>query len=60
MAKAAAEAATLSPELGSAKLSLAMHAGGGFLVLLVPMVLSIYKPRGLTPYGAAKQKSQPA
>jgi hypothetical protein len=41
--------------LWDARLSLAVHAGAGLLVLLVPMVLSIYKPRGLTPYGAARQ-----
>lgn len=28
-----------------------LHAGGGLLVLLVTTVLSVYKPRGLTPYG---------
>lgn len=27
------------------------HAVGGLLVLLVPMVLNIYKPRGMTRYG---------
>lgn len=34
-----------------ARVSLAVHAGAGLLVLLVPLVLSIYKPRGLTRYG---------
>jgi hypothetical protein len=28
-----------------------LHAGGGLLVLLVTTTLSVYKPRGLTPYG---------
>lgn len=32
------------------------HAVGGLLVLLVPLVLNIYKPRGLTPYGWRKQR----
>jgi hypothetical protein len=59
MADAAAKLSPLAPELGSARLSLAVHAGGGFLVLLVPMILSIYKPRGLTPHGAAKQRLSP-
>lgn len=34
---------------------LAVHAAGGLLVLLVPTVLSVYKPRGLTPYGRRMQ-----
>jgi hypothetical protein len=32
-----------------------LHAGGGLLVLLVTTTLSVYKPRGLTPYGWRKQ-----
>jgi len=32
-----------------------VHAGGGLLVLLVPMILSVYKPRGMTRYGRRKQ-----
>jgi hypothetical protein len=32
-----------------------LHAGGGVLVLLVTTTLSVYKPRGLTPYGRRKQ-----
>ena len=31
-----------------------LHAGGGLLVLLVTTTLSVYKPRGLTPYGRRK------
>ena len=31
------------------------HAGGGLLVLLAIMVLNVYKPQGLTPYGWRKQ-----
>ena len=46
MRRVAAET-TLSPEdLSEARLSLVIHAGGGLLVLLVPLVLSVYKPRG--------------
>ena len=30
------------------------HAAGGILLLLVVMALSVYKPRGLTPYGARR------
>ena len=32
-----------------------IHAGGGLLVLLVTATLSVYKPRGMTPYGWRKQ-----
>ncbi len=32
-----------------------LHAGGGLLVLLVTTTLSVYKPRGMTPYGWRKQ-----
>ncbi len=35
-----------------------LHAGGGLLVLLVTTVLSVYKPRGMTPYGWRKQHEQ--
>jgi len=30
------------------EISLVVHAGGGMLVLLVPLALSVYKPRGTT------------
>lgn len=32
------------------------HSVGGLLVLLVPLVLNIYKPRGMTRYGQRKQR----
>lgn len=35
-----------------------LHAGGGLLVLLVTTTLSVYKPRGLTPYGWRKRHEQ--
>lgn len=38
-------------ELHAAGLQLLVHAVGGLLVLLVPTILSIYKPQGLTAYG---------
>ena len=38
-------------ELRAAGAQLAFHAGTGLLVLLLPMILSIFKPKGLTPYG---------
>ncbi|MBR0756848.1 hypothetical protein JQ604_32105 [Bradyrhizobium jicamae] len=49
--------ATILPavDLREAGVQLAVHAGGGLLVLVVPVVLSIYKPPGLTRYGWRKQ-----
>jgi Na+/phosphate symporter len=32
-----------------------VHSVGGLLVLLVVLVMNVYKPRGLTPYGWRKQ-----
>jgi hypothetical protein len=32
--------------------SLVVHAAGGLVVLIVATILSVYKPRGLTPFGA--------
>ena len=37
---------------------LVVHATGGLLVLLLPVVLSVYKPWSLTPYGQRKQHEQ--
>ena len=33
-----------------------LHAGAALLLLLVAVALSVYKPRGLTPYGQRKQR----
>jgi hypothetical protein len=43
-------------ELRSAGIELAVHAAAGLLVLVIPLVLSIYKPFGLTPYGFRMQQ----
>ena len=40
------------------RMSFVIHAAGGLVVLLIPLVLSIYKPRGLTRYGWRKQTDQ--
>lgn len=52
--------ATILPraELRTVGMELAVHAAGGLLVLLIPMALSVYKPRGLTPFGLRKQQEQ--
>lgn len=40
-----------SADIFTVQLSLALHAGGGLAVLIGIVALSVYKPRGLTPYG---------
>lgn len=59
-ASLAAEAILPRGDLRTAGMELAVHAAGGLLVLLIPTVLSVYKPRGLTPYGRRKQQEQGA
>lgn len=58
LASVAAETTLSSENLREARISLVVHAGGGLLVLLVPMILSVYKPRGVTRYGQRKQHEQ--
>lgn len=37
--------------------SVVMHASGALMLLLVATTLSVYKPKGLTPYGQRKQRA---
>ncbi|RUV68773.1 MAG: hypothetical protein EOR30_11920 [Mesorhizobium sp.] len=55
LADVSAETMLSSADLRGLRFSPVIHAAGGLLVLLVPVVLSLYKPRGLTPYGWRKQ-----
>ncbi|MER8456458.1 hypothetical protein NKJ70_19160 [Mesorhizobium sp. M0092] len=55
VADVAAEATLSSTDLLGLRRSIRTHAVGGLLVLLVPVALSLYKPRGLTRYGWRKQ-----
>ncbi|MER8583091.1 hypothetical protein NKG95_31080 [Mesorhizobium sp. M1423] len=55
VADVAAEATLSSTDLLELRRSIRTHAVGGLLVLLVPVALSLYKPRGLTRYGWCKQ-----
>ena len=59
-ARLAAETILRRTDLRAAGMELALHAAGGLLVLLVPAILSVYKPRGRTPYGQRKQQTQRA
>jgi hypothetical protein len=55
VAAAAAETALSDTDLLGLRRSIVTHAAGGLLVLLVPVALSIYKPRGMTRYGWRKR-----
>lgn len=50
-AQLAAETTLPRADLRAAGIELVVPAGGGLLVLLVPMTLSVYKPWGATRYG---------
>lgn len=50
MARVAADAAWSGADLQAMRISLIVHAGAGLLVLFVPLALSVYKPRGKTPF----------
>ena len=49
----------LDADLRGVRTSPVLHAAGGLLVLLVPLVLSLYRPRGMTRYGWRKHLEQP-
>ena len=59
-AGAAGETTLSSTALREARYSLLAHAGGGLLVLLMATTMAVYKPRGMTRYGARRQDRQPA
>lgn len=46
-----------SPEWARTRFSMVLHAAGGMAVLLVALVLSVYKPKGLTRYGWNRRAS---
>jgi hypothetical protein len=57
LAGVAAETTLSSTDLRGLRWSPVIHAGGGLLVLLLPVALSLYKPRGMTPYGWRKRQA---
>ena len=59
-ARLSAEATLSRGDLRAAGIQLVVHATGGLVVLLVPAVLSVYKPPGMTRYGWRKQHEQHA
>lgn len=54
LAETARAVSVSSGDLMGLRTSLTIHAAGGLLVLLATLILAIYKPAGLTPYGARK------
>lgn len=44
--------------LWEARISLAVHASGGLLVLLLTAALSVFKPKGMTSYGLRRQRER--
>lgn len=59
LADMAADPTTSSEHLRAMPSTL-VHSVGGMFVLLVILVLNVYKPQGLTPYGWRKQQEQRA
>jgi len=58
VARVAAETTLSSADLRRLRIQLVADAGAALLVLLVTTTLSVYKPRGMTPYGRRKQHEQ--
>jgi hypothetical protein len=58
LAAAASSGSIAADDLREDRVSLVLHAGVGLLVLAVPLVLSIYKPRGVTAYGRRRTTAQ--
>jgi hypothetical protein len=54
-ARLSAETTLSRGDLRATGIQLVIHASCGLLVLLVPAVLSVYKPPGMTKYGWRKQ-----
>lgn len=57
-AEMASEPVLAHAEIHAIGQELALHAMGGLMVLIAPVVLSIYKPRGLTSYGRRTQQDK--
>jgi hypothetical protein len=58
VASVAAAMSLSSADLSKPRMELAVHSGGGLLVLLVITTLSVFKPWGLTRYGQRKVQEQ--
>ena len=60
LARDAAAPALATGEVRRLRTQLAVDAGAGLAVLLVTTALSVFRPRGVTPYGWRKQRAQRA
>lgn len=58
LARVAAKTAVVGADLHGAQLEMVIASSAAMMVLLVLTVLSVYKPRGMTPYGQQKQDEQ--
>jgi hypothetical protein len=58
LARVVAETTLARGDLAGLRIQLIADAGAAIVVLLIATTLSIYKPRGLTPYGWRKQQEQ--
>ena len=57
VAKVAATTALSAEDLRGIRIQLVADAGAAIVVLVIATVLSVYKPRGLTPYGWRKERA---
>jgi hypothetical protein len=57
-AAVAADPEVTDAELRALNSTTLVHSVGGMLVLLVVLVLNVYKPAGLTPYGWRKERME--
>jgi hypothetical protein len=48
---AASSGTVTGAEFSGPRMAMVLHSAGGLLVLLIPMALSVYKPRGRTKWG---------
>jgi hypothetical protein len=58
LARVVAETTLAHGELAGLRVKLVADAGVALLALLVATALSVYKPKGLTPYGRSKQQNE--
>jgi hypothetical protein len=57
-AELAWQASSSGSDLRAVGFELMIHSAGGLIVLFVPVVLSVYKPGGLTSYGKRMQQKK--
>lgn len=58
LAEVATDGVPTDSALDGLRFQLVADAGGGLLVLLLITAISVYKPRGLTPYGQRKRRER--